>query len=35
MAQVKTAENLFEELRWRGMIHSMAEGVEEVLAREG
>lgn len=34
MAQVKTAENLFEELRWRGMIHSMAEGVEEVLARE-
>jgi len=34
MAQVKTAENLFEELRWRGMIHNAAEGAEEALARE-
>ncbi len=34
MAQVKTAENLFEELRWRGMIHNAAEDAEEVLARE-
>lgn len=29
-----TAENLFEELRWRGLIHNAAEGAEEVLARE-
>jgi tyrosyl-tRNA synthetase len=34
MAQVKTAEHLFEELRWRGMIHNAAEGAEEALARE-
>lgn len=29
-----TAENLFEELHWRGLIHNAAEGAEEVLARE-
>ncbi|MBP8973738.1 MAG: tyrosine--tRNA ligase [Anaerolineae bacterium] len=29
-----TAENLFDELRWRGMIHNAAEGAEEALARE-
>lgn len=34
MEQVKTAENLFEELRWRGLIYNAAEGVEEALARE-
>jgi tyrosyl-tRNA synthetase len=30
--EVKTAENLFDELRWRGMIHDATEGAEDVLA---
>ncbi len=28
------APNLFEELRWRGLIHNATEGADEVLARE-
>ncbi|MBI5961523.1 MAG: tyrosine--tRNA ligase [Chloroflexi bacterium] len=30
----KLAENLFEELRWRGLIHNLTEGAGEVLAKE-
>jgi tyrosyl-tRNA synthetase len=32
--EVKTAESLFEELRWRGLIHNFTDGADEVLARE-
>ncbi len=32
--ETKTAENLFEELRWRGLIHNATDGAEEVLAKE-
>ena len=33
MTLVNTAENLVEELRWRGLIHNMSEGADEVLAQ--
>ncbi len=33
MTLVNTAENLVEELRWRGLIHNMSEGADEVLAK--
>ncbi len=31
---VRTAANLVEELRWRGLIYDISEGAEEVLTRE-
>lgn len=34
MEEVKTAVNLVEELRWRGLIYNISEGAEEVLTRE-
>ena len=33
-ATTDIAENVFEELRWRGMIHNITEGAAEVLAAE-
>jgi tyrosyl-tRNA synthetase len=32
--KVNTAENLVDELRWRGLIYNMAEGADDVLIRE-
>jgi tyrosyl-tRNA synthetase len=34
MTEPQTAANLVEELRWRGLIYDVAEGAEEVLAKE-